>query len=180
LDKNYVTDANGNFLVGYSIEKLRWAAASPGWVPELHTIIRNTTSKKIMATALSVPKKFMINGQAVKMVEGNFLCIHKKLREKRLAQIMLQEQMRRQRAMGYPQACYTSGHAQPTPACTNYYMNKFLNPSKLVEVKYCFLPNNMTFKQFEKKHHLTDSSFINLKGTMRLMEMKDVDTVFKL
>lgn len=93
---------------------------------------------------------------------------------------MLQEQMRRQRAMGIPHACYTSGHAQPTPAVTNYYLNKFLNPEKLVEVKYCIMPSNMTFKQFKKQHHLTDKKFINLKGTLRLMEKKDIPTVFKL
>lgn len=82
--------------------------------------------------------------------------------------------------MGIPHACYTSGHNQPTPAVTNYYLNKFLNPEKLLEVKYCYLPNNMTFKTFKKKHHLTEKKFINLQGNLRLMTLNDVDSVFKL
>jgi len=42
-----------------------------------------------MALATGDPKKFIINGKTVKLVEGNFLCVHQKLREKRLAQILL-------------------------------------------------------------------------------------------
>lgn len=71
--------------MGYSVEKFRWAAASPGYVKELHTVVRNSKNKKIMATAVGIPKDFIINGEKVKMVEGNFLCIHQKLRNKRLA-----------------------------------------------------------------------------------------------
>jgi len=44
-----------------------------------------------MGTAIGLPKKFVINGQMVKLVEGNFLCVHSKLRNKRLAQILLAE-----------------------------------------------------------------------------------------
>jgi len=41
-----------------------------------------------MAIATGDPKKFVINGKVVKMVEGNFMCVHSKLREKRLAMIL--------------------------------------------------------------------------------------------
>jgi len=54
--------------------------------------------------------------------------------------------MRRQRKLGIPQALYTSGHTMPTPFVTSHYMNRFLNPSKLAEAKYCHCPANMSLK----------------------------------
>lgn len=62
LDKNYVTDEHGNFLVGYPIAKMRWALCPPGYDKDFFTIVRSTTNGKIMATGVGVPKKIVING----------------------------------------------------------------------------------------------------------------------
>jgi glycylpeptide N-tetradecanoyltransferase len=88
LEDHYVEDALGNFKVSYSREKFRWAVQTHYYTPELHILIRNSQNKKIMAIATGDPKKFVINGKVVKMVEGNFMCVHSKLREKRLAMIL--------------------------------------------------------------------------------------------
>ena len=82
--------------------------------------------------------------------------------------------------MGIPLAMYTSGHTKPTPFVTTHYLNKFINPIKLAEVKYCNVPPSMTLKQFEKYHRLPDKKGINIKGDMRLMAKKDLSAVFKL
>jgi hypothetical protein len=50
----------------------------------------------------------------------------------------------------------------PTPFVTCHYLNRFLNPSKLVEVKYCNMPSGMTFKDFNKKHRLPDKKGIKI------------------
>jgi hypothetical protein len=75
---------------------------------------------------------------------------------------------------------YTSPHTKPSPICTIHYMNRFLNPSKLIETKYCNLPATMSFKEFEKKHRLPSKKDIDIKGEVRRMAMKDVSAVFKL
>lgn len=75
----------GIFTVTYTPEKFIWAVATPGWRKDLHTIIRNSKNKKILGSAFGDPKMFMINDKKVKLVEGNFLCVHPKLRSKRLA-----------------------------------------------------------------------------------------------
>jgi hypothetical protein len=88
--------------------------------------------------------------------------------------------MRRQRVLGYPQAMYTSGHTMPTPFVTTYYMNRFINPSKLCEIKYTNMPSTMSFKEFDKKYGLPKKDKINIKGTVRKMTKKDLSIVFKL
>ena len=85
LMDHYVEDQVGNFRLHYSKEKFRWGCATPGFIKDMHILVRNSKNKKIMASLVGVPKKIMINGQNTKMCEVNFLAVHHKLRSKRLA-----------------------------------------------------------------------------------------------
>ena len=76
LEEHYVEDEAGLFKVKYTAEKFRWAVQTPGYDSELHFVIKNSKNGKIMALATGDPKKFLICGQTVKLVEGNFLCVH--------------------------------------------------------------------------------------------------------
>ena len=49
------------------------------------------------------------------MVEINFLCVHKKLRSKRLAPVLIREITRRVNLKGIFQAVYTAGVVLPKP-----------------------------------------------------------------
>lgn len=167
LEQHYVEDANGYFKVIYTIEKFRWAVQTPGYKKEYHFTIRNSKNGKIMGMVMGDPKKFVINGEVVKLVEGNFMCVHAKLRNKRLAQILLQEQLRRNRINNQIHAMYTSGHTMPTPFVTTHYMNRFINPSKLCEIRYTNMPFNMSLKEFDKRHALPKKDRIHIQGTVR-------------
>jgi glycylpeptide N-tetradecanoyltransferase len=137
---HYVEDEVGNFRLFYTKEKLRWGVKTPGMIKDLNFMVRNSKNKKIMATLVACPKKIVINGQTLKMAEVNFLAVHRKLRSKRLAQIVIQEMMRRKRKNGFPYAYYTSGHSMPTPFCTSLFMNRFINTHKLTEIRYTSKP----------------------------------------
>ena len=75
---------------------------------------------------------------------------------------------------------YTSGHVMPTPVVTSHYFNRFLNPSKLVEMKYCNLPASMSLKEFNAKYKMPNKQNIGIKGDIRLMLKKDLSSVYKL
>ena len=53
-----------------------------------------------------------------KMVEINFLCVHKKLRSKRVAPVLIREITRRVHLEGIFQAVYTAGVVLPKPVGT--------------------------------------------------------------
>lgn len=78
------------------------------------------------------------------MAEVNYLCVHKKLREKRLAPLLIKEVTRRVNLCDIWQAIYTSGTTLPTPFGTAPYWHRNLNPKKLVDVKFSFKPANQT------------------------------------
>ena len=52
------------------------------------------------------------------MVEINFLCVHKKLRSKRVAPVLIREITRRVHMEGIFQAVYTAGVVLPKPVGT--------------------------------------------------------------
>ena len=89
LKEHYVEDDVGNFSLHYTKEKFRWAIMAPGWIKDLIFCVRNSKNRKIMATICGVPKKYIVLERNLKMCEVNFLSVHKKLRSKRFAQIMI-------------------------------------------------------------------------------------------
>ncbi|VEL34340.1 unnamed protein product [Protopolystoma xenopodis] len=57
-----------------------------------------------------------------KMAEINFLCVHKRLRSKRMAPVLIREITRRVNLTGRFQAVYTSGTLLPKPVASCRYV----------------------------------------------------------
>jgi glycylpeptide N-tetradecanoyltransferase len=109
--------------------------------------------------------------------EINFLCIHKKLRSKRLAPVLIKEITRRQYLNDIQQAIYTAGIVLPTPVSTCRYFHRSLDWQKLYEVKFSPCPPNSKPSYQVQKYRLPEHT--STKG-LRAMEMKDVDAVLDL
>ena len=91
-------------------------------------------------------------------VEVNFLCVHKKLRSKRLAPVLIKEITRRCNLCGIFQAAYTAGIVLPKPvACCRYY-HRSLNPKKLIEVGFSRLAPRMTLTRTIKLYALPEQT----------------------
>ncbi|KAJ3220982.1 hypothetical protein HK099_003851 [Clydaea vesicula] len=111
------------------------------------------------------------------IVEINFLCVHKKLRQKRLAPVLIKEITRRVNLFEIFQAVYTAGCYLPKPLCTSRYYHRNLNPKKLIDVGFSYLPRDTTMARQIKNYQVPKETFI--KG-FRKMEMKDCKQVLKL
>ena len=111
------------------------------------------------------------------MVEINFLCVHKKLRSKRMAPVLIREITRRVNLMGIFQAVYTAGVFLPKPVGTCRYWHRSINPKKLIEIKFSHLSRNMTLQRTIKLYKLPDD--IKTLG-FRKMQSKDIKKVQKL
>lgn len=61
-----------------------------------------------------------------KMVEINFLCVHKKLRSKRVAPVLIREVTRRVNCRGIFQAVYTAGVILPKPVASCRYVYHYI------------------------------------------------------
>lgn len=92
------------------------------------------------------------------MVDINFLCVHKKLRSKRVAPVLIREITRRVNLQGIFQAVYTAGVVLPKPIATCRYWHRSLNPKKLIEIKFSHLSRNMTMQRTLKLYKLPETT----------------------
>ena len=150
LNENYVEDDDNMFRFDYSIPFLRWALKPPGWRKLWHLCVRVADNKKMVACITAVPVLLNIKGAQKRMVEINFLCVHKKLRSKRLAPVLIKEITRRVHTTGMFQAVYTAGVVLPKPVAQCRYWHRSLKPKKLIEVGFSRLQERMTMSRLIK------------------------------
>jgi glycylpeptide N-tetradecanoyltransferase len=174
LAENYVEDDEAMFRFNYSIEFLQWALKVPGSLPEWHLGVRSVSSGKLMGFIASTPAHIIINRHEKRMVEINFLCIHKKLRSRRLAPVLIREITRRVHLVGIFQAAYTSGSLLPRPFTECRYYHRSLNLKKLVECRFAPIPKNTSLAKMIKEFRLPDRP--QLAG-LRSFRVDDVDQV---
>lgn len=111
LYEHYVEDHDAAFRFAYTKEFFNWALKPPGWKPEWHVGVRAKESGKLVAFISGVPCDLSVRHKEIKSVEINFLCVHKQLRSKRLAPLLIKEVTRRVNLHNIWQALFTSGTA---------------------------------------------------------------------
>ncbi|XP_047500622.1 glycylpeptide N-tetradecanoyltransferase 2-like [Penaeus chinensis] len=177
LNENYVEDDDNMFRFDYSKEFLRWALMPPSWKPQWHVGVRVTKSNRLVGFISAVPAHIRIYDHTQAMVEINFLCVHKKLRAKRLAPVLIKEITRRVNLTGIFQAVYTAGVTLPKPVASCRYWHRSLNPKKLIDVKFSHLGKNMTMQRTLKLYRLPTETATT---GFRRLKMEDVDQAHTL
>jgi glycylpeptide N-tetradecanoyltransferase len=177
LTENYVEDDDNMFRFDYSKAFLRWALQPPHYLPEWHVGVRATKSGKLMAMITGVPALMHAYDARMKMAEINFLCIHKKLRTKRLAPVLIKEVTRRINLTGVFQAVYTAGVVLPKPVSSCRYYHRSINPKKLIEVGFSRLAPRMTMARTIKLFKMPDEPEI---PGIRPMVEADIPSACKL
>jgi len=181
LNENYVEDEDSMFRFDYSPQFLRWALQPPGWRREWHCGVRVQKSNRLVGFIGATPAEIKIaaggQSQNLNMVEINFLCVHKKLRSKRMAPVLIREITRRVNLSGIFQAIYTAGVVLPKPVAKCRYYHRTLNPKKLIDVKFFSLTNNMTMKRTLRLYSLPDTP--RLEGFKEL-EQSHITQVYSM
>lgn len=177
LTNNYVEDDDNMFRFDYSVAFLRWALTPPGYFPSWHIGVRAKGSKKLVAFITGIPARIRAHEAVVAMAEVNFLCVHKKLRSKRLAPVLIKEVTRRVHLQDVWQAAYTAGVVLPTPIATCQYWHRPLNPKKLIDVGFSRLAARMTMSRTIKLYRLGEEA---ATPGFRAMERRDVAAVTRL
>ncbi|XP_070072068.1 glycylpeptide N-tetradecanoyltransferase-like [Drosophila takahashii] len=177
LNENYVEDDDAMFRFDYQPEFLKWSLQPPGWKRDWHVGVRVEKSGKLVGFISAIPSKLKSYDKVLKVVDINFLCVHKKLRSKRVAPVLIREITRRVNLTGIFQAAYTAGVVLPTPVATCRYWHRSLNPKKLVDVRFSHLARNMTMQRTMKLYKLPDQP--KTKGYRRITA-KDMDKAHKL
>jgi len=175
LYSHYVEDKEGSFRFNYSTEFLTWALKPPGWKREWHIGVRTKPVEgkkgKLVAFIAGTPAVLRVRSHTLKASEINFLIIHRKLREKRLAPLLIKEITRRCYQVGVYQALYTAGTLLPTPVSTCRYFHRSLDWEHLYKNGFSHLPHGST--ETRQKYKYRVESHQQLKG-LRPMKKEDI------
>ena len=175
LHENYVEDDDHMFRFAYTNEFLYWALSPPGWKPEYRCGVRVKSNGKLVAFISAVPAKMCIDEKCIDIVEINFLCVHEKLRNKRVAPVLIREITRRVNVNGIYQAVFTSGAKLPNrPVSVCRYWHRSLNPKKLIEIEFSYLTKNMTLQRSLKLYKLPNKTLTNGLRKFKLSDAKYV------
>ncbi|KAK8801663.1 hypothetical protein WA588_005949 [Blastocystis sp. NMH] len=177
LLENYVEDDGAQFRFAYSPEMLRWALTPPGYKKEYHIGIRVTKTGALLGFITAVPQMVHVRDKLVNMVDVNFLCVHKKIRSKRLAPVLIKEITRRVNRNDGWQAVYTAGISVPTPITNATYFHRSLNPRKLIDIDFARVPSRLTITGYLRFLRLPQE--FTIPG-FRMLEEKDIPEVLKL
>eukprot|EP00927_Polykrikos_kofoidii_P025389 TRINITY_DN2281_c0_g1_i1.p1 TRINITY_DN2281_c0_g1~~TRINITY_DN2281_c0_g1_i1.p1 ORF type:complete len:511 (+),score=99.71 TRINITY_DN2281_c0_g1_i1:84-1616(+) len=180
LSENYVEDDDSMFRFDYSVPFLKWALKPPGFLRHWHLGVRVKSAQgkgKLVGFITGIPASIQVYDPIVKMAEINFLCVHKKLRSKRLTPVLIKEITRRVNRENIWQAVYTGGVVLPRPVSECRYWHRSLNPKKLIDVGFSHLGPRMTMTRTIKLHKVPDQP--QLPG-MRPMKEADSQRVFEL
>jgi len=178
LSYHYVEDDNAMFRFNYSQTFLDWALKAPDWKKSWHIGVRAKGPKKLLvASIFGIPTKLRVRENVLDVVEINFLCIHKKLRSKRLTPVLIKEITRRCYLVGVFQAVYTAGVILPTPVGSARYFHRSLDWLKLYEVGFSPLPPNSTKARMISRNQLPTQTTTT---GWRAMKESDIDAVLDL
>ncbi|KAJ7743688.1 Myristoyl-CoA:protein N-myristoyltransferase, N-terminal domain-containing protein [Mycena maculata] len=173
LSRYYVEDQSASLRFQYSSEFLQWALTPPGYFKEWHIGVRVSSNKKLVAFISGVPMKLRVRGKEFVAGEVNYICIHKKLRSKRLAPVLIKEVTRQVHLQGIFQAIYTAEAVIPTPISVCQYYHRSLNVPKLLDIGFTQVPRNSTTARMIRTNMVADTPTLNI----RPMEEKDVASV---
>ncbi|KAM6951101.1 glycylpeptide N-tetradecanoyltransferase 1-like [Aplochiton taeniatus] len=158
LKNNYMEEDDNTLRFDFSKEYLLWALQPPGWLPQWHCGVRVSTNRKLVGFIAAVPAHVCVYHTQKRMVQVNFLCVHKKLRSKRMSPVLIREITRRVHQQGLHQAVYGATVVLPTPVTTSRYWHRSLNPRKLMDVDFPGLRHNMTLQRAIKINRLPETT----------------------
>lgn len=131
LEKYYVENIDSRFRLAYTKDFLQWALSGPNAVSEWVFGVRATETKKLLAFITGIRINVRVMETPIEMGEVNFLCVHPKLRHKKLAPLMIRELTRRINLHNIWKAVYTGGVHRPDDVASTRYWHRPLNVPKL-------------------------------------------------
>lgn len=175
LYAHYIEDSDESLRFQYHPQFLEWALKPPGWQRDWNIGVRVKSTNKLVAFISGVPQTLRVrDNEPFKIAEINFLVVHKKLRSKRLAPVLIREVTRRVNKKDIWQALYTAGIVLPSPVSVARYFHRPLDWSKLNDVGFSSCLPGQTPAQMVSRYTLPKEPTL---ANFRPMEEKDVEQV---
>ena len=173
LDKYYIENSSNEFRLHYPADFIKWMY---GHKLSLCIGVRHMQTKSLMGLICGKVSNMQINKNKMDMIEINLLCIHPKLRQKRLTPVLIKEITRQFNLKGYYQGVYTDANYLPKPIITANYYHRAINIETLLATGFTQLDSTNDLENVKRVLHLPDKN----SKTFKKMESHHLDSVYEL
>lgn len=170
LNKYCFEDIKSKVREQYSVDYLNWKLTDP----DLRFGVK--VNNVLVAFIGGSPRKLVIDKDTVDTVDVCLMCIHPKMRCKRMTTTLIKELTRRAQLKGYSQGYYNTARYLPTPFCTTKLYNRPINVSKLVDVGFLKPVGAVKYEDLERTFKVPK------RTANRLVELDEsrIDTAYEL
>lgn len=173
LSKYYLVDQNNYFSGTYTSEFLEWIYKDSDYIAISVNLEKNNS---IVGFIVGKVIKLQYNKNVLDTIETNYLCVHPKLRNKRLAPQLIKELKRQFNLKGYDTSIFVDTEYLFTPFLSAKRFNRAINPKQLIETKYIRLENNVNIKDIKKALKLPEKPSKNFVK----MEEHHIDEAYEI
>jgi glycylpeptide N-tetradecanoyltransferase len=153
LQNNYAPKKDPKFRLKYSEDYVRWTLEYPDTV-----CIGLEADGKMGGFVSARTQKMQVYGNQMDMAEINFLCVHSKLRKKRVAETLIKEIRRIMNNKGLEQGIFFTDRYLPSPTVSLKYFHRPINYAKLLKHEYVFKEESETLEHMVKYYKVVPNS----------------------
>lgn len=161
LNKYY---SNKDFRPDFSTNFLEWllpvnldASTTSKYNPNFCVAVRVTDTDLLAGFIAGKVVKMQVNRHQLDMGEVSVLCIHPKLRGKRLTTMLIKELTRRYQSEGYIFASYSTGRHLAKPLCKVKNYHRALNIKVLLDTGFTKVDDNVGLKKLKHAYKLPEA-----------------------
>ena len=138
MKNHYFEDSHTPFRLQYTIPFIRWLMAVSSNSKYCIIGIRVKANKKLVGMISGIPSKASVGDSIIDLVIAGFLCVHLKLRHKRMTPVLIKELARRVSINKVYQAAFITNKYLPNPITSANYHYRCINYRRLVEVIFSY------------------------------------------
>lgn len=168
LNKQYDSKKNKKFRPFFSKNFIRWQLGSNG----ICLVVRVVTSGTIVGAILSTVNTLQLNKYQHNCPEVKHVCVHRKLRGKKLVTRLFRELTRRYRLQGFDKGFYGSNRYLPKPFFQSKQFSRAINPKILMNTGY-LRPEKVTLEDLERVYYLPKKFILNKKAKEKFVRMEE-------
>ena len=155
LNQYYLNNVSNKFKSYYTPEFIKWVFNNDN----ISIAIRNKKNNILVGFIGATITLNHFKIETINSADVNFLCVHPKLRNKKMASLLIKELIRRVQLKGCFQGVFMTDRYIPKPIATNKYYHRAIDINHLIKTGFTNVQNNTRVTDIEQAISLPNNPY---------------------